>query len=187
MLSSGENFHGGFSFLGIWWSSVCGVRCLCVFMYPNQRFGEVCGHNMHILLHANALPYFMILCVIALNLNCQCSKLGYRRKLNSMLHRSSKLQNFDCVLKKGSKTHSSLCQCKPQNEAALMSRRILAGEHRCAAGLAGAPPSLQDRILLYYTTGFLACLHRKSQTLSQKSQISILRHIHIKHAQPHTK
>jgi len=129
----------------------------------------------------------LILCVIALNLNCQCSKLGYRRKLNSMLHRSSKLQNFDCVLKKGSKTHSSLCQCKPQNEAALMSRRILAGEHRCAAGLAGAPPSLQDRILLYYTTGFLACLHRKSQTLSQKSQISILRHIHIKHAQPHTK
>ena len=39
-----------------------------------------------------------------------------------------------------------------QNEAALMSCRIRAVEHRkCAAGLAGAHPGLQDRILLNYT------------------------------------
>ena len=68
-----------------------------------------------------------------------------------------------------------------------MSRRIRAVEHRCAAGLAGAHPGLQDRISLNYTTGLLTCLHQKSQTLCQNSQIAILRHIHIKHAQPHTK
>jgi len=32
-----------------------------------------------------------------------------------------------------------------------MSRRIRAVEHRCAAGLIGAHPGLQDRILLNYT------------------------------------
>jgi len=32
-----------------------------------------------------------------------------------------------------------------------MSRRIQAVAHRCAAGLAGAHPGLQDRILLNYT------------------------------------
>jgi len=39
-----------------------------------------------------------------------------------------------------------------QNEAALMSCRIRAVEHRkCAAGMAGVYPGLQDRILLKYT------------------------------------
>jgi len=58
------------------------------------------------------------------------------------------------VLKQGSKTHSSLRQSKLQlqNEAALMSCRIRAVEHRkCAAGLAGTHPCLQDRIFLNYT------------------------------------
>ena len=53
---------GGF----IQWNMV--VICLCavfvtsqfdvIFMFPNQRFGEVCWHNMHILLHA--LPLFYV-------------------------------------------------------------------------------------------------------------------------------
>ena len=30
-------------------------------MFPNQRFGEVCWHNMHIFLHP--LPYFMCHCI----------------------------------------------------------------------------------------------------------------------------
>jgi len=38
-----------------------------------------------------------------------------------------------------------------KNEAALTSRRIQAVEHRCAARLAGAHPSLKDRSLLNYT------------------------------------
>ena len=57
-----------------------------IFMFPNQRFGEIYWHNMHILLHVPPL----ILCFIALNINYQRSKLGYRRRIHSMLrHRSS--------------------------------------------------------------------------------------------------
>ena len=106
----------------------------------------------------------LILCVIALNINYQRSKLGYWRKINSFLrHRSSQLQRFFCVLKKESKTHSSPRQSnlQPQNEAVRMYRRIQAVEHRCAAGVAGAHPGLQDRILLNYTTGLPTCLHQK--------------------------
>jgi len=59
-----------------------------------------------------------------------------------------------CALKQGSTTHSSIPQSNLQrkNEAAIMSCRIRAVEHRkCAAGLPGAHPGLQDRILLNYT------------------------------------
>jgi len=59
-----------------------------------------------------------------------------------------------CAFKQRSKTQSSLRQSKLQlqNEDALMSCRIRAVEHRnCAAGLTGAHPGLQDRILLSYT------------------------------------
>jgi len=60
------------------------------------------------------------------------------------------------VLKQGSKTHSSVSlrqsNLQRQNQAALMSCRIRAVEHRKrAAGLAGPHPGLQDRILLNYT------------------------------------
>ena len=49
-----------------------------------------------------------------------------------------------------------------------MSRRIQAVEHRCAAGLAGAHPGLQDRILLNYTTGLPTCLHQRKPDLVPK-------------------
>jgi len=74
------------------------------------------------------------------------------------------------VLKKGSETHSSLRQSnlQMQNEAALMSRRIRAVEHWCTAGLAGAHPDLQDRILLNYTTGLPTYLHQKKPDFAPK-------------------
>jgi len=59
-----------------------------------------------------------------------------------------------CALKQGSKTRSPLRQSnlQLQNEAALMSCRIRAVEHRsCAAELPDAHPGLQGRILLSYT------------------------------------
>jgi len=59
-----------------------------------------------------------------------------------------------CTLKQGSKTYSSLRQSnlQLQNEAALMSCRTRAVEHRkCVAGLSDAHSGLQDRILLNYT------------------------------------
>jgi len=58
-----------------------------------------------------------------------------------------------CALKQGSKTRSSLRQSylQLQNEAALISCRIRAAEHKkCVAGLAGAHPGLEDRILQNY-------------------------------------
>jgi len=86
-----------------------------------------------------------------LNINYQRSQLGYRRKIQS----TTSTQQFisakisGCTLKRG-KTHSSLrpSNLQLQNEAALMSCRIRAVEHRkCVAGPAGAHPALQDRIL----------------------------------------
>ena len=43
-----------------------------VFMFPNQRFGEVCLHDMYIFLHPP--PY----CMRHFTMNYQRSKLGYR-------------------------------------------------------------------------------------------------------------
>ena len=54
-----------------------------IFMFPNQRFGEVCWHNMHTFLHP--LPLFLCHCSI----NYQRSKLRYRRKTNTTQRRSS--------------------------------------------------------------------------------------------------
>jgi len=55
---------GGVSFSGTW-SVVIYIWCALfvtsqfdvIFMFPNQRFGQVCWHNMHILLHALSLFY----------------------------------------------------------------------------------------------------------------------------------
>jgi len=146
-----ENFHGkGVSFSGIWWSFVFGVCCLRI-------------HNLtsYSCLQTTILVKFVdIICIIFYThspyfINYQRSKLGYRRKMNSTLRQqfiTAKIPG--CALKQGSKAYSSLRQSnvQPQNEAALMSCRIRAVEHRkCAAGLPGAHPGLQDRILLNYT------------------------------------
>ena len=65
---------------------------------------------------------------------------------------TAKISGF--ALKQGSKRHSLLSQrnLQLQTEAALIFCRIRAVEHReCAAGLAGAHPGSQDRIILTYT------------------------------------
>jgi len=56
-----ENFHGGFHSvsLGGHLYLECAVRDV-IYMLPNQRFGDVCWHNMYILLHALSL-FFMAL------------------------------------------------------------------------------------------------------------------------------
>ena len=87
-------------------------------------------------------------------------------------HRTSLVQKFGCVLKKGSKTHSSLHQSnfQLQNEAALMSRRIWAVERRCTAGLAGAYLGLQDQIFQTNTTRLPTCLYQKKPDSSFEAQ-----------------
>ena len=55
-----------------------------IFLFPNQSFGEVCWHNVY-----SSTPTPLNVCVIALNINYQRSKLGYRRKIHSTLRSSS--------------------------------------------------------------------------------------------------
>jgi len=101
----------------------------------------------------------VLLSPLFLNKNFE-NPFGYAMYLSSEL--SAATQEF-ITATKGSKTHSSLRQSnlKQQNEPTLMSARIRAIEHMCAAGLAGAHPGLQDRILLNYTTKLPTCLHQK--------------------------
>ena len=100
---------------------------------------------MHILLYA--LPLFYKLPELKV-------RISKENKLYSTTQQliTAKISGF--ALKQGSKRHSSLSQrnLQLQTEAALIFCRIRAVEHRvCAAGLAGAHPGLQDRILLNYT------------------------------------
>jgi len=48
---------------------------ICIF--PNQCFGEVCWHNVY-----TSTSTLLTLFVMALNINHQCSKLGYQRNIN---------------------------------------------------------------------------------------------------------
>ena len=59
-----------------------------------------------------------------------------------------------------------------------MSRQIQAVEHRCAAGLAGAHPGLQDRILLNYTTGLPTCPSKKPDLFPKKPDNSFEAYTH---------
>jgi len=80
--------------------------------------------------------------------------ISKENKLNATTQQFITAKMSGCTLKQGSETHSSRCQSyvQRQNEAALMSCRIQAVEHRkCTAGFTGVHPVLQDRILLNYT------------------------------------
>jgi len=107
-----------------------------IFMFRNQRFGEVCWHNRHIRLHA--LPYFMCHCT-EYKLSALQVRISEENKLNATTQQFISAKISGCVLKEGGKTHSLLRQSslQRQNEAALTSYRIRAVEYRkCATGLA---------------------------------------------------
>ena len=146
-----ENFHRGefiqchMVFIYFWFALFVTSQFDVIFMLPNQRFGEFCWHNMHIRLHA--LPLFYKLLALQV-------RISEENKLNAATKQfiTAKISGF--VSKQGNKTHSSLIQSnlQMQNETALMSCRIRAVEHRKrAAGLTGAHPGLQVRILLINT------------------------------------
>jgi len=50
-----------------------------IFTCATQRYGEVCWHIMHIILHALSL-LVVVQCVTVMNINYQHSKLGDRSK-----------------------------------------------------------------------------------------------------------
>ena len=148
-----ENFHGGFH------SVACGGHCIWCALFVTSQY-DSCFQN-------NVLANFVdIICIFVYThspyfmchwTECKLSALqvsiSEENKLNATTQQFITAKISGCVLKLGSKTRSLLRQSnlQLQNEAALMSCRIRAVEHRCAAGLADAHPGLQDRILLNYT------------------------------------
>ena len=147
---------GGVSFSCIWWSFLFEVRCLwrpklmsysCFQTNVLAQFvGIIC---IFVYTHS---PYFMCHCT-----ECKLLELQVRSKENTLNHTTQQYITAKiscCALKQWSKTHSSLPPSNLQlkNEAALMSCRIRAVEHRkCADGLADTHPGLQCRILLNHT------------------------------------
>ena len=151
-----EKFHGGGLVQGhmvvicFWCALFATSQFDVISMFPNQRFGDVCWHNMYFYIHS---PHFMCHCT-EYKLSSLQVRLSKKNKFNATTQQFISAKISDCALKQGSETHTSLRQSnlQLQNQAALRSRQIPAVEHwRCAAGLAGAHPGLQDRILLNYT------------------------------------
>jgi len=152
-----ENFHGGVSFSGIWWSFVLGVSILWRHNLTSySRFQtNVLAKFVDIIciffyMHS---PYFM----------CQCTeyklsplqvRISKENKLNATTQQFITTKIAGCALKQWSKTLIIASEqfIQLQNETALISCRTRAVEHRKrATGLAGAQPGLQDRFILYYT------------------------------------
>jgi len=69
-----------------------------VFTFANQRFGEVCWHNMHSILHS---PYsFVVQCVTVLNINYQRFTSGDRSETQhstsvAIWYIYTKFENFE--------------------------------------------------------------------------------------------
>jgi len=98
-------------------------------------------------------PFFMCHCTWY-KLSALQIRISKENILNTKTEQFITTKISDCALKQGSKTYTSLRQSKlqRQNQAALMSCRIRAVEHRkSAAGLAGAHSDLQGRIMLTHT------------------------------------
>jgi len=94
-------------------------------------------------------------------------RISVENNLNAATQQFITAKISGCALNQGIKIHSSMRQCNSQlqNEAALMSCRIRAVEHRkSVAGLSDAHPGLQDRILLNYTR--IGNAHKISKKLS---------------------
>ena len=153
-----ENFHGGVSFNGIWWSFVFGVLSLwrhnltsysCFPTNVLAKFVDIIG----IFFYTHS-PYFMCHCT-----ECKLSALqvtiSEENKLNVTTQKFITAKISACVLKQGSKTDSSLRQSNLQlkNETALMSCRIRAVAYIESVRLDWLAHTigLKDRILLNYT------------------------------------
>ena len=110
------------------------VDIICIFFYKHS-------------------PYLMCHCT-EYKLSALHFRLSEENKLNATTQQFIIAKISGCVLKQGSKTHSSLSQSNLQwqNLAAIMSSQIRGVKHRkCAAGLGGAHSGFKDRILPNYT------------------------------------
>jgi len=151
--------HRKFSWGFIQWHMV--VICICcalfvtsqfdvIFMFPNQRFAKFVD-IIWIFVYTHS-PQFMCHWT-EIKLSALQVRISEENKLNATTQQFITAKISCCALIQRNKTHSSLRQSnlQRQNEAAVMSCRIRAVEHRkCAAGLADAHPGVQHRTLLNY-------------------------------------
>jgi len=99
-----------------------------MFTFANQRFGEVCWHNLHIVLHALSL-LVVVQCVTAMNIIIsafQVSRPVQHIALNAKTEQCITAKISGKALKQWSKTNSTLRQDSSQlqkHQAARMSRR----------------------------------------------------------------
>jgi len=121
----------------MWWSYVFGVRCLwchnltlysCFQTNVLANFVDIDIICIFCYKHS---PYFMCHCT-EYKLSVLQVSISEENKLNATTQQFITVKISGCALKQGSKTHSSLRQSnlQLQNEAALMSWRIQAVEHR---------------------------------------------------------
>jgi len=121
-----ENFHGGGLVQGhmvvicIWCALFVTSQFDVISMFPNQRFGEVCWHSMHIF-YIHSL-YFICHCT-EYKLSTLQVRLSGKNKLNATTQQFITAKITACVLKQGNETHSSLRQRNLQlhNQATLRS------------------------------------------------------------------
>ena len=115
----------------IWWALFVTLQFDVIFVFQTNilaKFADI----IDIFFYTHS-PYFMCLCT-EYKLSALQGRISEENKLNATTQQSITAKISACALKQGRKTHSSLCQSnlQLQNEAALMSRRIRAVEHRCA-------------------------------------------------------
>ena len=186
-------FIGAFSFSGIWWSFLFGVRCLWRHNLSSYSYFQINVLAMFfdiisILFYIHS-PYFMWHCteykLLALQVRIS------EKNILTLQHGVHYRKNIRLRVKTGGETHSSLrkSNLQLQNETAQMPCRIRAVEHRkCVAGPAGAHPGLHDRILQNFTRienahearkktfNFLLCIEVQ-QTVN--FHFSLLRHYQL--------
>jgi len=81
-----------------------------IFTFANERYGEVCSHSMHIILHA--LSLLVVQCVTVMNIIYQRSNLGDTEKKTAL--DAIRTEQFitakisDNALKQECRTHSVL-------------------------------------------------------------------------------
>jgi len=144
MLCSGvrRKFSWGVSISGIWCAFFVTSQFDVIFIFQTNILAKFVGTiGIFFCTHS---PYFMCLCT-EYKLSALQSRISEENKLNATKKQFITAKISGCVLKQGRKTHSSLRQRNLQllNEAALMSRRIRAVEHRrCAAGSGVASPKI---------------------------------------------
>ena len=145
-------FMGEVWFSDTWWSFVFAVRCLWRHNLTSYSCFKAKFVDIICIFFYTHSPYFMCHCT-EYKLSALQVRLSQENKIYATTQQFITAKMPGCTLNREVK-HSLLRQSnlQLQNEAALRSRQIRAVEHwRCAAGLAGADPGLQDRILLNYT------------------------------------